>query len=266
MDFLKIYKHLLPRGLAWSLTSVGKSLRKLFEGLSFSFVRLYFDQIWLNIFPSTTEDVEGWNSNFGLPDFSLNEEESRVRLAARWQAQGGQNPRYIQDVLQGAGFNVFVHEWWEPGSEADVGVSGCAVPRNPVELLKSSFELIVGCGSPVAYCGSSQAFCGATISPEGYILSNKDVTYKKDWFSFAGNVSSYCGSGTDDFCGFTALESGGETNLTLNSSKWPFFLYIGGETFPELAEVDINRRAEFEELVLKIRPLQQWLGMLVVYN
>jgi len=49
-------------------------------------------------------------------------------------------------------------------------------------------------------------------------------------------------------------------------SKWPYFLYIGGETFGGIAQVDPRRKDEFEALCLKICPAQQWLGVLVEYN
>ena len=48
-------------------------------------------------------------------------------------------------------------------------------------------------------------------------------------------------------------------------AQWPFFLYIGSSTFPNLAQVPLARRDEFEELCLQICPAQHWLGMLVEY-
>jgi hypothetical protein len=49
-------------------------------------------------------------------------------------------------------------------------------------------------------------------------------------------------------------------------TKFPFFLYIGGQTFPENAAVQQSRRDEFEDLCLKICPTEQWLGILVTYS
>jgi hypothetical protein len=263
LDFLEIYKHILPRAEAWLLTPA-KRLRELFEGLSFETVKTYLDLIWLDIFPSTTRCIDDWEDAFGLPDYGLNEQERRDRLDARWKEEGAQDPRYIEDTLRNAGFDVYVHEWWIPGTEPAVNVEGCAEPRNPVELLKSDIILDIECGTSFAECGNEQAECGATLNPLGYILVNKDSTFTTKPIIEAGEAAGECGNTTAE-CGFTIVETTEDEHLTLDTRKWPFFLYIGGETFPDLAQVPVERRAEFEELILRIRPLQQWLGMLIEY-
>jgi hypothetical protein len=41
---------------------------------------------------------------------------------------------------------------------------------------------------------------------------------------------------------------------------------VGGETYPNLAQVAANRRDEFEDLLLKLCPAQLWIGVLVGYS
>ena len=48
--------------------------------------------------------------------------------------------------------------------------------------------------------------------------------------------------------------------------RWRYFLYYGGVNFPDLAAVDDLRRDEFEDLILKLSPGEQWLGVLVDYT
>jgi hypothetical protein len=47
--------------------------------------------------------------------------------------------------------------------------------------------------------------------------------------------------------------------------RWRFFLYFGAEDFGVKAAVPVARREEFERLLLKIRPAQQWIVTLVDY-
>ena len=108
-----------------------KQLTEFFEGLITlpENIRIYIDSIWDDISPSTTRQLTEWENQFGLPNTVTDEQERRDRLDARWKALGGQSPRYIQDTLQAAGFDVYIHEWWElPRTEPPV-------VRNPLLVL-----------------------------------------------------------------------------------------------------------------------------------
>lgn len=224
-------KHLLPRARAWSLT-VDKQLRQFFEGLAplGDDVREYLDDVWLDIFPQTTRELDGWESQFALLPAALTEQERRDRVAAAWKAVGGQSPRYIQDTLQGAGFAVYLHEWWVPGSEPAVGVKQCVAPRSPLTVLAS---LTPQCGEVLAQCGENFAQCGNIVGATGYALVNRPGPLKVP---------------------------------TSDTTKWPYFLYIGGEVYGDTAVVPVERQEEFEALCLKICPAQQWLGIIVQYT
>lgn len=234
--WLRVFQHLLPHGRAWSITAE-KTLRRFFNGLTGlgADVKEYVDGVWLDIFPTTTRELDGWEVQFGLPDTGLSEGQRRTRLAATWRALGGQSPRYIQDVLQGNGFDVYVHEWWVPGSEAAVGVHACATPRDPTalgayplvnRLSRIVPQMLVLCGEPAAQCGEEVALCG-------------------------------------NFLNFVSEDEGYE--WPTDPDKWAYILYIAGEDINDAAEVDAERREEFETLCLKIRPAQQWLGIIVTY-
>lgn len=268
--FLRIFKHLLPNARAWRLT-IDKQLRQFFEGLSNSedAIKIFFDGVWLDLFPNTTRELEKWEKQFGLRDTGLTEQARRERLDATWKAVGGQDPKYIQDTLQGAGFNVYVYEWWEPGTEAPIGVKQCVTPRNPLKWLRREYtgvNLMVECGEPDALCGELFAQAGNTRNPLGYPLVNKIFVTIPDIKPLCGEVVAEAGE-PEALCGnyFQFREVEREYIVPNDPAKWPYFLYIGDETFGGIAQIDLKRRDEFEALCLKICPTQQWLGILVKY-
>lgn len=270
MIFLRIFKHLLPNARAWRIT-VDKKLRQFFAGLSGvgEDVKTFFDGIWLDIFPETTREIDAWEQQFGLRDTGLNEQQRRDRLTATWRALGGQDPKYIQDTLRENGFDVYVHEWWEPGTEPGPGVKQCVTPRNPLMYLRREYTgatLLVECGEPLAQCGEAFAEAGNGLSPRGYPLVNKVFESVPDIVPLCGEAAAECGE-PEALCGnyFKFTDTLREYIVPQDPAKWPYFLYIGAETFGDIAQVDPKRRDEFEALCLKICPAQQWLGILIEY-
>lgn len=271
MDFLRLYQHLLPDGRAWR-TTVDKQLRQFFTGLSDapSDAKDAADSVWLDLLPETTDKISDWERQFGLPSNVVAESDQRLRLAATWRSLvGGQSPRYIQDTLQAAGFDVYAHEWWEPSTPPTSGAFGNPTPRNPLLWLRREFtkvDLLVECGEVGAQCGESFADAGNSLEPRGYPLVNKIFETVPDLITLCGEVGAQCGE-VEASCGnFLVFKEQVKEYIVPNDpTKWPYFLYIGGETFGTLAQVDPKRRDEFEALCLKICPAQQWLGILVEY-
>jgi len=271
MNFLRILQHLLPNARAWR-TTVDKQLRQFFDGLAATGdnVKSFFDLVWLDVFPQTTRELDAWEDQFGLRDTGTTEQERRNRLDATWKALGGQDPRYIQDTLRGAGFDVYVHQWWEPGTKPAVSVKQCVTPRNPLQWIRREFtgaNLLVECGEANAACGESFAESGNGFSPLGYPLVNKIFETTPDIIPACGEVLAEAGE-PDALCGnyFRFIDKLKEYVVPNEPDKWPYFLYIGGQVFGDLAIVDSKRRSEFEDLCLKICPTQQWLGILVEYG
>ena len=272
MNFLKLFQHLLPDGRAWR-TTINKRLRQFFQGLTVipDGVKQAADSIWEDLLPETTDELTEWERQFGLPGNVTGEADRRARLVATWRALvGGQSPRYIQDTLQAAGFDVYVHEWWEPSTPPTPGAPGNPTPRNPLMWLRREFtgvDLRVDCGEPLAQCGEAFAQSGNSLNPLGYPLVNKITQTVPDVFTLCGESAMGAGEPTalcGNFLGYK--EQLKEYIVPNDPTKWPYFLYIGGKTFGTLAQVTPKRRDEFEALCLKICPAQQWLGVLVEYN
>lgn len=269
----KQFKHLLPNSKAFNLTPA-KNLRYFFEGIgnALNAPRIFLDLIWDDIFPSKTRQLNEWETQFALPSTFLTEDQRRTRLDAVWKAIGGQSPRYIQDTLQNAGFNVYVHEWWDPIPQRPLGGSVrndyTPTPRNPILYLddgQTTSPFLMFDGGSDAQDGDTLSYDGATNVPVGYPLVNKVI---------APAISTICDGNADMQDGAQLAQDGGNYTfyaqrqyiLPTDSEKWHYFLYIGGKTFPTQAQIPNARREEFEELCLKIRPLEQWLGILVEYT
>lgn len=270
MIFLRVFEHLLPRSRTWRLTP-GKVLTALFDGLQGVGVdaRTFFDLIWSDLDPSQTRELDAWESQFALGNSaSLTETERRDRLDAAWKTLGGQDPRYIEDTLRANGFDVYVHEWWEPSSRPAVGVQACAIPRNPNVYLAGGQSLNVQAGELSAQAGEPFAQAGNSFTPEGgYALATKLFDTEPDFITFAGE--DFMEAGEDvalagNYLGFREVLK--TQPIPTDPAKWPFFLYIGAQTFGLNATVPLDRRDEFENLCLRIKPGHVWLGMLINYT
>jgi uncharacterized protein YmfQ (DUF2313 family) len=264
VTFLRIFKHLLPRARAWRIT-VDKQLRRLLEGLSGvgADVKDFTDAVWLDLFPQTTRSLEAWEEQFGQEGAGLTEQQRRDNVDAAWKALGGQSPRYIQDTLRDNGFDVYVHEWWTPN----------AFPLNAFY-----------CGDAAAQSGETGVECTGAVYPardpndvlapdnivpvagKGYPLVNLITDLSPNFLALCGEAAAECGEPSMlcyNYVNFNFSRKKYET--TADPDTWPYYLYIGGAAFGDLADVPENRRTEFETLCLKICPNQQWLGILVEY-
>jgi len=242
--FFRIISHLLPSGAAFSVT-VNKTLRRFFLGLSEqpAETKEFIDLVYLDLFPETTRELNEWERQFGLPLTDMTSDPAvvngRLLLSAEWKATGGQSPSYLQGVLQAAGFDVFVHEWWSSGPPY--------VARDPRDYtdnpLIGSWQCtgFDGGGLPLPtqpQCSAlaSQPQCNRWLANDTHYLVNLDLTRRAP------------------------------PPVPDDPAKWPYFVYVGGETFPDFATVDITRRAEFERLLLKLRPTHNWIVTLIDYE
>jgi hypothetical protein len=274
VNWISIFKHLLPRARAWKIT-IDKQLRKFFDGLTVlgSDSKEFIDDVYLDIEPQSTRELAEWEKQFALPTTGLTEQERRDRVDGTWKALGGQDPRYIQDTLQAAGFDVYVHEWWVPiaGRPNGGSVNGDVTPvaRNPFDYLDDGTggtSLMMLDGAADAQDGDTAVGQdGATATPVGYPLVNKIVEIAA--------VTMGDGAATMQD-GDSQAQDGGtlwtfprkQYTMPADPDTYPYYLYIGGETFPEQAHVPVSRMDEFEDLCLKICPAEQWLGILVNYS
>jgi len=267
----RIFQHLLPRATAWSLT-VDKTLRRFFLGLAgwieadnwlltdsgevittedgsdlvvdgddgYINPKRYSDDVFFDIFPDTTLQLAEWEHQFGL-DANSDEATRRLNLSAEWAATGGQSPSYLQGVLQTAGFDVFVHEWWS---------------SVPPYVLKDPHDFTVG-----VLIGEYQCTAHSDLDHQpqctGFTVGGLPLTTQPQCNNFLQNDPNYLVN--------LDLTPRAPPPIPSDSSLWPFFVYIGDELFPDHAAVPLARRAEFERLLLKLRPAHLWIVTLVDY-
>lgn len=250
--FFRIFQHLLPDALAWRIrrrstgwtigdgssvgdpglliggTAEGRHIDRFFSGLAnfFADVRTFVDLAYLDLFAATTRELGEWEHQFGLLTAST-EADRRANIDAAWKARGGQSPRYLQDVVQAAGFDVYIHEWWSSGPPY--------VARDPRNYTNVPTLGTVQCGEPLALCGEPDALCNNFLANEPDYLVNSNLT------PFAPPI------------------------VPSDPDTWPFFLYWADSTFPNRAQVPAERRREFERLILKLCPAQNWLVTLIDY-
>lgn len=261
VDFFRVIEHLLPRARAWQI-KLDLQMRQFFEGLTGlpQDARDFFDGVFADIFPDSTTQIDLWEEQWGLTNTGLTDAQRQARLDAAWKSVGGQSPRYLQDIVQGNGFNVFLHPWWEQPAASP------PVAHNPNLLLEdSSILYLVGLDDPDMECGEADALLGITATPVGYPLVNK-IRTSVTQFLGCDDPELECGEALAQ-CGQALGTTFGIEPYTIPSDPdtWPYFLYWGAETFPNLATVESSRRDEFEDLLLSLCPGQQWLGILVTY-
>jgi hypothetical protein len=229
------FKHLLPRALAWR-TTIDTTLRRYLEGLAaFALeVRTFIDLVYLDLFPPTTRELAAWEKQFALSSGGP-ELDRRSKLEGAWKLNGGQSPDYLQRALHEAGFtSVFVYDWWfyDPP-----GVRNTRDPRDFVtQPLIGFYQCEVSnqweCwdpppGQPLG------AHCDGTLINSMSYLVNLDLTRRAP------------------------------PPVPDDPDSWPYFMYLAGETFDDVASVPSSRLAELRELILRLRPAHLWIVMRV---
>jgi hypothetical protein len=130
--------------------------------------------------------------------------------------------------VRAAGFDVYLHEWWEPNSDP-------RVVRDPRNYTLIPLVGTVQCGEPLAQCGEPYQECNRFLVNDPGYLVNRDLTRRAP------------------------------PPVPSDAYSWRYFLYWGGAVFGTKANVPAARRDEFERLLLKLCPAQQWLVTYVDY-
>lgn len=253
---INLWKVALPQSRTFSLI-VDKTLRRFYQGLDFpQYYRDLFDKTYKQIDPQVTDNLERWEDQFYLPSSGLTEQERRDRLEATWKMTGGQSPAYLQSILRGYGFDVYVHDWWQTEEQI-----------NEMRM-----------GSSNAFMGGANAFMGgqstsypspwdpnAILAPPYYPLVNRVATTQYAQLTMGGE-NAFLG-GEEAFMGnLVETESGDFYPIPSDPVKWRGFVYVAAEIMPNSATVPIVRKAEFEELILSIFPADKWVGILVDFT
>jgi hypothetical protein len=237
----------------------------LFEGLEdpLQDVKDEADETFFDMFPTTTTKLAEWEAQFGLRDTGLTDGERRTRLAGAWVPSDTQSPYALQMILQGAGFNVYIHEWWEPGTEAAIGVHGEPTTRNPRAIVDAEYRAepwYMQSGDALAQSGEPDAMTGIQLeSGGGYPLSRK-LTYSSPVYTAQSGADGVQSGESVAMTGnYGTYEEVTEIPLIpTDPDTWVHVFYVCDETFGDAATIPTSRKDEFETLILKHKPAQTW--------
>lgn len=215
-DWVKVFDSLTPKSRAFGLV-INRVLRKFFHGLASlpSMVRDHLASILLEMFPAFTAYRLEWSKQFGITT-----ELSIAQLEAEWGAAGGCSPAYIQSVLQAAGFDAYVHEWFVPGTVPPSA-------RDPIDYVNTSIVLV----NDIYY------------SDKNYLHQCGDGMQCKS------DASIRCG----DYNGHTTIQK--HYSCPDMTNQYPAYFFVGAETFPLQLSLSPGDLRRIEELIYKIKPV-----------
>lgn len=217
------FKKLLPNGTAW-LVPAGGSVSKVLAGLSPAMERAktFADSGYLDALPAHTRELGEWEEELGIfPRQGMSDEARRAQITRLRATTGGQSPAYIQSQLQAFGFDVYLHECWASRDPF--------VARDPRSYTTQPLIGTHRCGAPGSRCGAPGARCNRFL-----------VNWPGYW-----QTLMWKGEAPD--------------RVPDDPDFWPFFIYLGGETFGTTFDVLASRWREFQYQVQRLKPCQNWV-------
>lgn len=230
----RLTQQLYPTGRAWKMPEGGQ-FEKLHTALNLSEKRAYEDAMsTLNVILAdnsefTVEDAERWEERLGMiVNSSLDLAERKVAILRKYNHPGTiparQNWQYLQEQLQSAGFNVYVYE-----NIFSDGLGGFET-QSPTDILGSYITTLWEHGSD-----AEMGVVEHGTYYEGSVYDNCVANYIDEdidqWFNTGDNLRNT--------------------------------FFIAGPYIDTFADVDVTRKDEFRQLILRIKPVQT-VGFLFV--
>ena len=253
-------KSALPKGQAWRVKPGGnydKVLQATGEILGSICERMENARYVRN--PKKTFVLEDLEREFGiLKNNNLSESERRTSLDAKKnQSPGGGTATDLQNALDNAGFDLQVHK-----NNPSV---------DPALFLTQNFQMVAGGFN--AYAGRPDAFAsilGGELLVNGSVFDQEEayISQANGASMFAGNTSAV--SGRFDGLKRTPIEY----TVPTDPDTWGFVFFVGGDatrdvdgklTKIEQGEVEATRQAELNRLILSIKPLFTWAGLIITF-
>jgi len=256
-----VLDNLLPPG--WDVKS-DSDLDLLLDGLADNKepIRIFLNKLSKIRNPQKTVFLSDLEKEYGLMTrTNLTEQVRRDRLEVRAYERGGTGSKdNLQTALTRAGFIIQVHE------------NSPAV--DPAIFLTQAFQMVAG--DPVnAFAGDPNAYCGQV---GGELLVNGPIYNQRPLYlmeaggtptSYAGDPLAYAGYYLELIKVPTAYE------VPTVPGDWPLVFFVGGDatrnidgelTDIEVAEIPIERKEEFQTIILRYKPVHTWAGLIVIYT
>jgi hypothetical protein len=261
---------LSPQGPAWS-PEPGNKYDRLLDGFADN-AQLVFDDLeklaWIRS-PGKVpaEMLPDLEREYGIaPDDRIPDDDRRNRLSAiRYQPRPLARVELLQNDLDKAGFG---HDGYgltvTPNSSPAV---------DPGPIVEENFLLTTHEFPSVFAAGTSSAYA---VEQGGYYLVNGDrfnsrPVYPQAGFMAARTFPSASSAGYYD--GYQGYEN--EYAFPIPQPYWPFVVFCGGTVTRNedgsvasvaTVTVPIGRRQELHRIILRIKPLHAWVGMMVIYQ
>lgn len=256
---------LMPEGAFWQ-PATDDDYDLLLEGVSQNTEnnRLFLDSLRSLRNPALSIILSDLEKDFGvIPVPTSTEAERRSRLASvMFMKSSLPTYDFLEEKLQDAGFDVQVH------------ANSPAV--DPAIFLDQSFQMTAGDllpGGNDAQCGEAEAYCGR-IGGE-LLVNGEQFEQSPNYTTVCDEAEAQCGeaealAGSFDSIRLTEIPY----EIPTTAGYWPLIFFVGGDatrnvagelTEIEIAEVPVERRAEFRRLILKYKPMFSWAGLVVVY-
>jgi hypothetical protein len=126
-------------------------------------------------------------------------------------------------------------------------------------------------------CGHEDAFCRTIGGGSDSLLVNTDLFTSSPGYIFqCGGETSVCGH-ADAVCGRFDFNVYTEKvyEIPINPTSWPFVFFVSGPVTRDpgtgeitdimYADVDVIRKAQFEEIILRYKPVHSWAMLFINY-
>jgi len=264
--FLKLTKALYPLGRAFRIPKDGV-MEGIHKGLAVSEAQVYEDALAVlnSILPDnpnfTAEDATDWERRLGLiTDQTVPLASRKAAIIRKINHPGTIIPRqhylYVEKALNDANFNVRVYENRFPTTPtvpAQMGVSRMGVSRmggeedNPVDYVVMDPNEILNIPEQMGVSRMGVSRMGGNLSSEYSIVAN----YIEEELDARFFIDA-----PDEEMGVSRMGAArmGRKFDYLAALRSTFF--IMGDTFPSIVDVPLNRKREFRDLILKLKPAQ----------
>jgi len=246
---MRLTRRLYPTGRAFRIP-IGGDLEKMHEALVESEKRAYDDAISIldSIIPDndnfTTLDATQWEQRLGMitnPLVSLADRKLAIirKMNHPGDIKARQSADYLQNALQAAGFVVYVHE---------------NIPEMAIEDILVINQNVGQFG--MGQFGDLQFGSAQSIYPQYFVPTQfGSAQFGSAQFGevvFTNKVANHIDEDLDKFFNF-------------GQSKRAMFI-IGGQNLGDFEDVDINRKEEFRQLILKLKPTHAIAALLITYS
>lgn len=245
-NICQAFKSLFPNGKAFKYAQ-GTDADKFQKALCHEPERIkaYFDNVKYSGIPGQIPDdfLSDWEDFLGIKkNTTLTSAQRQERIISRFISVGGQGKDYIKSVLNASGFDVCVYENFpEDGQRAYTTLLGdCYLG----DTLLGDF---------------SDRIDPRTLTNGTLIAGSPDYSLQRVYTACLGDIwlgDALLGS-MGQFNGDVIIET--EYTIPSNADRFIFFWFIAGcKGIYDFVDIPKERKNDFIELILQIKPIHTW--------